>query len=788
MVRTKTAKGVLAAAASLLFFACGSFSDFGIPESVSVKSNARYVGALGKKYYDLSEKFGDDFVADLEKNAGGDVYKYIPDPNDNTLKYLLHKKVYDVPLDASKYIDSMELDKTISSEFAFSKEFALPEVKQVEKISVPAGASSGSYPFDIVINLTLDEAIKSAVIGQGGLVLRAEGSGATIDVASFTLDGITKNDDSPFSETDFNPSSEAGSFLINQKLDLANAKLVFPVTQIRAQGELSLTSGTVAAASQIVCSFYVDTLSSASADLADVGGFVMDNTTENKTKVSAEMVAYVQTIYFGEQSGSYYYKHDAAGAVTTKKCEGKGLKFKAINSFPAGNDIELVIKSTTFGIDSTGGIYSNGEPAASAKIEGKANDGEFNQSFAAYSDIDVTDNSKFGTKDNPEYIRFSVELSHAQAFSNLEMGKTYKIAVSEAEMLFDWDKIDIDLSSADPVEDAADLSDFSIDKMMSEVDGELSKLMDNCDFKSVPVYFFVQKPTGSLAADIGDISIDGKIYLEYKDSSSVVQPPKYIAGTNSSTETMEICDAVDWPSTDKPFTKVFAQEGKDYSFDYDFAETLNERPVDLAVNYSMGITGGASCSFYKARFDSLGKDDVASIAVEMAAVLPINMFVTKNTDLDVYKLGSMDMDDETDLMHRDSVSDTETFAKYSGAISYLRLNYNFINSAVEGFNATVTVNDKHEGEAGADKYSGIVRSVEITGNDSSDDVIDFTGEEIAAALTHFFMPKMTMTVKKGELKVRRDALESESSLGINPVVVLQLNENVAVDITDIIKN
>ncbi|MBR5096625.1 MAG: hypothetical protein IK094_05905, partial [Treponema sp.] len=150
-----------------LFFSCGAFSDFGIPETVSVNSNAAYVGALGQKYYDLAEKFGDDFVKDLEKDAGGDVYKYIPDSNDNILTYLLHKKVYDVPLDASKYIQSMNLDDSLADGMSFSKEIILPEIKKTVEIALPIGAdtSTSPFPFDIPINFVLDPAIKSATIG-----------------------------------------------------------------------------------------------------------------------------------------------------------------------------------------------------------------------------------------------------------------------------------------------------------------------------------------------------------------------------------------------------------------------------------------------------------------------------------------------------------------------------------------------------------------------------------------------------------------------------------------------
>ncbi|MBO7122192.1 MAG: hypothetical protein J6V90_02790 [Treponema sp.] len=775
----KYARAPLFGAATIiafLFLSCSAFSDFGIPETVSVKSNAAYVGALGQKYYDLAEKFGDDFIKDLEKDAGGDVYKYIPNPLDNTLTYLLHKKVYDVPLDPSKYIQNMKLDDSLADGMSFSKDINLPEIKKTVEIALPIGAdtSTSPFPFDIPINFVLDPAIKSATIGVGAVTARAEGLGATLEISNFTLTGVKTSGGGDFTKDDFGDVGGAGNFLINKKLDLHDAKLVIPASQIKATGQIRVSSGQLASASKLLLSVQIEKLSDATADLSNVGKFVMDETTPNKTQLPAEMVAYVKNINFGVDNGSgVYYKSDKDGNVTTTKGLGKGIKFKAVNSFPAGNDIVMTVTSTTFGINSTDAI------------EAKANETAFDKSIAEFGDIAIT-SAIHGDKDDPKYINFSVSLSDAQSFMDLEMGKTYKIAVSEPAMLFDWDKINVDFATATPVEDKADLSDFSIDELMSEVDGEIKKLADNCDFVSVPVYFLVQKPKGDLASIIGDVTIDGKVFLTYTDSSSAAQT-EYIMGDGSSTEEMKPCDAVAWPASGATFTKKFETKDKDYSFMKEMAPVLNGRPNDLAVNYSMSISGSSACDLYKAYLDDEAQKDSTSIAIEMAAVIPFKLNVSKSTDLDIFKIASMDMDDQDDLMWRDSVSDTETYAKYSGAISYMSLNYNFINAAIDGFNAKVTVDDRHTGEPNASRYSGIFREIQITGHDTSDDVITFTSDEIKASLTHFFMPKMTMTVPTGQISLRRTAIESPTSLGISPVVILQLNDNAAVDITDIIK-
>ena len=221
-------------------------------------------------------------------------------------------------------------------------------------------------------------------------MITATGSGAVFDIGSFALQGLKKGGGGDYGPGDF--SDEAGSgYYINKKLNLSGAKLQLPLTQIKANGTLVLASGSVASASQLVCEVSVQTFSSATVDLSGVGGFKMDNTTENKKTVPLELVGYVHRINYGQASGGAYYKSDASGAITTTKAQGKGIKFKAINSFPAGNDIQLEIVSETFGIDSTdGAIYEDGVLAAAAKIPGKGNELVFDKSFSEYDDIDVT--------------------------------------------------------------------------------------------------------------------------------------------------------------------------------------------------------------------------------------------------------------------------------------------------------------------------------------------------------------------------------------------------------------
>ncbi len=777
---------------SLLFFSCGNFSGLSIPEKVSIKTSAEYSGALGQKYFDLTEKLGTQMLDEVSQKAKADVYKYVPDPSDASLKYLLHKKLYDVPLNVGEYVDSMNFDSSLNADMDFEATITLPTVSMSQSLPIPG--DPGSVPItlpNLLANVTLDQAIKSAKIKKGSVIVRATGSGASFDISAFSLTGVAKDaaGTQAYAASDFAAGGGTGTYLIDKKLDLANAYITIPASQVAVGGTLAKNdpSETISGTGTLTFSIVVEELSEVVIDMTQYGGFEMNSTSANKTKVSADMVKYVKTMDFGQQTATpdgYYYKSDAGGNITAAKGKGKGVKFNVVNSFPAGNDIAVEIKSSTFGIDSTDGMYVNGESASASdvKIPAKGNQSKNAISFAEFSPIDVE-----GTLSAGDYINFSVKLSNSQTFSNLVMGATYKIAISDSEVLMDWDKVVLKLDSLAPVSDVSDMSDFSINEMLKEIDNpEMKRLIDNSELVSLPVYFLVQKPVGALADLVSGITFDGKIYLTYTESSA--SKTEYVVGSSGAAETLSLCEPMLWPSLDKVVTKKFETIGTDYSFYKDIADVLNKRAANLKVNYNISVSGGSVVDLYKARLDSMSSSDTCDIAVEMAAVLPLHFTTKASTTMDVYELAKMDVSDKDDLLDRSDVSKTEEYEKIAKSISYFRINYNLINSALGNVAATIEIDDSHSGEAGAAQYSGIKKTVQVTVGNASDDVVDFSPEEIKSVLTHFFKPKMTMTVAGGqELKVWRHAVESPTALGISPVITLKLDENSPIDIKDIIK-
>src|SRR5574344_1104592 len=129
---------------SLLVSSCSFFSNMQVPESVDVKTNAKYSVPLGKASYDISSVFGKDTLKTSMQNSLGStssVYDYVLSPTDDTLTYLLHYPVYRVPVDIGSYLDSLDLSSALDGDkgIAFSQSIALPTVaiNQTQEIDIP---------------------------------------------------------------------------------------------------------------------------------------------------------------------------------------------------------------------------------------------------------------------------------------------------------------------------------------------------------------------------------------------------------------------------------------------------------------------------------------------------------------------------------------------------------------------------------------------------------------------------------------------------------------------------
>ena len=86
----------LTASLAILMSACNNFQ---IPESVSIKSEAKFQVPLGTASYDVSSVISSESIRETLQNAladiGGTVYDYISEENSDVLNYLIKMNLMD---------------------------------------------------------------------------------------------------------------------------------------------------------------------------------------------------------------------------------------------------------------------------------------------------------------------------------------------------------------------------------------------------------------------------------------------------------------------------------------------------------------------------------------------------------------------------------------------------------------------------------------------------------------------------------------------------------------------
>ena len=116
-----------------MLFSCEQFTNLQIPESVSVATGAEYNVALGT----ISKNTSDFFDVSTLKNTIQDslgttasLYDYTP-AGDDTLAYLLHYPIYEVPIDIGSYFKGFNLDTLFNSSdmgFSFDQQISIPDI------------------------------------------------------------------------------------------------------------------------------------------------------------------------------------------------------------------------------------------------------------------------------------------------------------------------------------------------------------------------------------------------------------------------------------------------------------------------------------------------------------------------------------------------------------------------------------------------------------------------------------------------------------------------------------
>ncbi|MCH5291078.1 MAG: hypothetical protein J1D88_04865 [Treponema sp.] len=106
-----------------------------VPESVAIKTSARFQAAMGNARYDISGTLGASNILEKMQNslgASATLYDYAPPSKGDTLSYLIRYPVYTIPIDVGEYLKNLNFDMALNSEdgMTSSSDFTIPSMNQ----------------------------------------------------------------------------------------------------------------------------------------------------------------------------------------------------------------------------------------------------------------------------------------------------------------------------------------------------------------------------------------------------------------------------------------------------------------------------------------------------------------------------------------------------------------------------------------------------------------------------------------------------------------------------------
>ncbi|MCM1223632.1 MAG: hypothetical protein NC548_55205 [Lachnospiraceae bacterium] len=769
-------KYVLMLALSVSLCACSLFSNMEVPEKVSVKTDARFSVALGKKTVDMNEIFGETLQNKISESVEGlDVFKYVPDKGDDTLQYLLHSNIYNFDLDIGEQLKGLNMDDMLSG----ADGIQVPEIKSPEPIQwdLPADklqspiAGEDEWTIGTKISLGKVGYINTAIIDKSGTIdIKVEKpagtNGITLEMESLEISGMgldfkkdnfvnmTQDGYLLFKRLDFSTLNEA-----QRTLDFSKGESI----EIKGLITVNIAAGATCGGLNTRIEVNLKKIEKATADFSELVSFTKDEN-NGASRLPEDMLKYVTKVSFGEERGDTFYKRDKDGNSTNTKSEGLGIKCNIVNALPAGNDIDITMTSDVFNITT--------DDSKDWKISSYGNESSHSTSWAVFKEIDFSDTTKYDPE-NPPYMDFAILLSKNQELTNLEFGKEYAFSLKDAQFVFDWDSAEVKLDelSKDPIEGENDLSDLSRETLFGNLDGELGEFVKNIEFSDIMAYFYVQKPSDALDSLVGEIELTGKVEMTYtldgQDKSEDIL---------NAAEEFTLSSPMNWKANG---SNEFATDLKttDFIENYNMTKILNDDVKNLKIAYDLKISEGKGATVYKAALDSLDENDSTSISVDAAIVFPLELKIKEGATLDILELAEFDSD-KKDLLDRESVDDMSDYEEYADYLEYIRLEYNLKNDIVKGLDFAIEVDDRPSAQG----YTGINERF-----DFSEGNVDFSPEDAKKILTKFFMPKICLKFDEDtDITISRSGLASEESFSISPVFAIKLDGDSPICINDIL--
>ena len=626
---------------SVILLSCG----WQIPEKISVKSNASYNFTTGEIDTKLNDSLNFDELIKPDENSEFTVYNYLPDGKSR--QFVMRMAVADIPIDLESSFNESSINEAIK-DLSFTQEIKVPSISFSSQTEIPLVDFSGvpinddiplnNLEFSFTLNDTESDIFESCEVKQGKLfteiIIPSDWEGVSVSYSFSANGGLVVGE------------SEGETSETKKTIDLANKEITKEQVNATAKITLTVQSGYSVSSSPLMLkiSSDIESLKTLNVNLSDV------TTSFNKKEDLPEgMKDAFSKIYLSSS----------------------GVKIDYVNTLPAGNNINLTVKSEFFELNKTG------------VLEAANTQGELELLSDPSKEIDIDNSSSYDFGVNISLPGAEPSEPQKVSLQNVKFGDTYQISMNITPVL-NWEKIVLKEGFAK--NDKKELP-FNIKELLSSVSDKISddNLFANIEIKSLPIYVFFTKPQTNGSNLFTNSKFTGKMSVYYGKETGANKEiiSQTLVDENSTDENIpKEIGFVDYPELNisEDNKKVLTSlDNVSFSLKGDVAKIINSAMKDtngsgnsLYVDYDLEFTNGSNGEL------EISKDDLAtkgSIGVYIYIVLPFEFRVSEEVKVSAQKLLNDTIDG--DIFGRKSKDDFVNVEDYFALINSASVYYEF---------------------------------------------------------------------------------------------------------------
>ena len=626
---------------SVILLSCG----WQIPEKISVKSNASYNFTTGEIDTKLNDSLNFDELIKPDENSEFTVYNYLPDGKSR--QFVMRMAVADIPIDLESSFNESSINEAIK-DLSFTQEIKVPSISFSSQTEIPLVDFSGvpingniplnNLEFSFTLNDTESDIFESCEVKQGKLfteiIIPSDWKGVSVSYSFSANGGLVVGE------------SEGETSETKKTIDLADKEITKEQVNATAKITLTVQSGYSVSSSPLMLkiSSDIESLKTLNVNLSDV------TTSFNKKEDLPEgMKDAFSKIYLSSS----------------------GVKIDYVNTLPAGNNINLTVKSEFFELNKTG------------VLEAANTQGELELLSDSSKEIDIDNSSSYDFGVNISLPGAEPSEPQKVSLQNVKFGDTYQISMNITPVL-NWEKIVLKEGFAK--NDKKELP-FNIKELLSSVSDKISdkNLFANIEIKSLPIYVFFTKPQTNGSNLFTNSKFTGKMSVYYGKETGANKEiiSQTLVDENSTDENIpKEIGFVDYPELNisEDNKKVLTSlDNVSFSLKGDVAKIINSAMKDtngsgnsLYVDYDLEFTNGSNGEL------EISKDDLAtkgSIGVYIYIVLPFEFRVSGEVNVSAQKLLNDTIDG--DIFGRKSKDDFVNVEDYFALINSASVYYEF---------------------------------------------------------------------------------------------------------------